>query len=269
MTAVDVGDSEKEDGEHRDEEGEEKEERADEGSRGGRRRAETADGTLETALDVYDVPLSISEQSSALESADKRTTPKPAQRHSARKPQNQMSASSRVTQANRQRKPLQPSYSIEDIKQEIIQSYRDCGLEPKVLFSAVKAPYDPTSITIASRWRDAKLTPQTMKRLRTRRDNLLKHWVTADNTDPVCNTETWDIDLIQKLCDSHTSHTEGPGVLSAMRQFCRQGNTTHDQMRLFDFWKWSVLVVAHQEDMRHEVGRVLLDFLRNLPAVET
>ncbi|KAK3683197.1 hypothetical protein LTR37_020466 [Vermiconidia calcicola] len=231
-------DKEEEDDEEDDEEDEQEEEDDhDHDHDQEEEEGETAkDGTLEKPSDVYEVPSSTSNQQSAHDthsSTDEQSSPlKTTRRSTGRKPQKEKSANPETTSAKQpaQRKPPQHPDSDEDTKQGILQSYRDCGLQPNVLFSAAKAPYAPTSIALASSgWRNARLTPPTMQRLRTRRDNLLKtHWITADNTDAVCNIEKRDIDLIRKLCDSPTSHAEEPGVLSAMHKFCRQSNNTQD-----------------------------------------
>ena len=147
--------------------------------------------------------------------------------------------------------PLQQPNSYEEIKQEIIQSYLDCGLEPNVVFTPVKVPHDPTSITMTGGWRKARLVPQTMEKLRTRKWNILKTWVASGDGSTV--GEKRDIDLIRQLCTSPMIDAKVTDVLSAMNKFCRQSNTTDDQMKLLDFWKLSVLAVAWQGDNHDEV----------------
>ena len=148
-------------------------------------------------------------------------------------------------------RPLQHPSSNEEIKREIIQSYHDCGLEPNVVFTPVKAPHDPTSITMIGAWRKARLDPQTMEKLRTCRENILENWVTSG--DGSTAMERRDIDLMRQLCASPMIDANATGVLSAMDKLCRQSNTTSDQMKLLDFWKLSVLAVAWQGDNHDEV----------------
>ena len=246
-SAVDVeGDREEEE-----EEGEAEEEKED------KEHEHAEDGA------VYEVPVSPPARSPANytpRSADEQSSPvKTTRRSAGRKVQTQKSANPDTTSVSTnqsgQRKPPQHPDSNEEMKQEIVQSYQHNGLKLNIHFAATKEPYDPMSITIAGRWREAKLTEQTMQKLRAGRDKVLRtHWVTADNADAVCSIEKRDTDLIRKLCNSPTSHTKGPGLSSAMHKFCTEGNTTHDQMRLFDFFKWSVLIVGRQEDVGDEVG---------------
>jgi hypothetical protein len=212
---------------------------------------------------AYEAPLSSPAQSGAFDSSDEQSPlpttdrtggvgtpqkpmPKPA--HPQTDPAGRSSAGK--TQQN-------PSKSLDDVKRDIVQSYRDCGLLPKMQFSAVSKPFEPTTITTQSnKIGNARLTPQSVEKLRAKRVKLLRqHWRMSPDSVENRSADEREIGLIRKLCNLATSHSEGPGVVSAMHKFCRQSNITQDETKLIEFWKWSVLIVAHHEDAHEEVGR--------------
>jgi hypothetical protein len=228
---------------------------------------DAGDEIVDGEAKVYEASLSSPEQPCAHEASDspdeqpsvsktdrsagvgkaQKSKPKPA------RPQTDPASrsSGRETQQN-------PGQSLDGVKRDIVQSYLDCGLEESMVqFAAVPQPFDPTTITIKSnRIRNAKLTSQSMEKLRAKRDKLLRqHWIMSPDSVGNRSADERDIGLIRKLCNLSTSHAEGPGVVSAMHKFCKEGNITQDETKLIEFWKWSVLIVGHQEDAHEEVGR--------------
>ena len=128
-----------------------------------------------------------------------------------------------------------------------VQSYEKCGLAITHLQTAYEPQhFRPLTINLGRTSKEkGKISRKEVTQLRNRRDSMLKeHWPLGNDAA----AREKEVNLAKRLCGSHADHDSRPGVVEAVRKFSQRSRSARDEARLYDFLKYSVLIVSKQRD---------------------
>ena len=174
----------------------------------------------------------------------------------------------------RRDKPLPEIEAPENYACTAVQSYVDCGLDVTGLRPAYETQnFDPLAVYIGpGAPQKGKITKRVVEKLRKSRDEMLeKYWPKAGDE----NDDEKEAVLMRRLCDSCSMRKSKQGILEAMKDFCERSRVARDEARLYEFLKYSILIITKQLDQAQvsshaepDVAMAFADMVQHAAAIE-